>query len=333
VNQPNYRNPYSQQASLGIERQIGTSFSIAASYVYVHTLRIPVALDTNLLPAPYTSVTLANGQTATYRNWNTNPALGPTPSVGAPQCAGDLLGAGQGCFVNPLIPQNNQYSSAGSAVYQGGLIEVKKRFSKRFLLLLNYTYSKAIDTTTDFNSDYGPQDPTNLAAERAVSDFDERHKVVAAGMFSSPWRNKLLAGFEMAPIFQYHSGHPFNLLAGEAVNGDNHTTSGRPIGAGRNTGLGPNYASMDFRLSRRWQMKDKTELRFTAEGFNLFNRTNYASVNNEVGPDFGLPASAGGQGFTTFQVPGTASLSPSQPLGFTSALAKRQIQLGVRISF
>ena len=42
------------------------------------------------------------------------------------------------------------------------------------------------------------------------------------------------------------------LYVGEAVNGDNHPTNGRPIGANRDTGLGPNYASFDLpaRLGR-----------------------------------------------------------------------------------
>ena len=333
TSQPNYQSPYAQQASFGIEREVGSGLVISASYVYVHTLRLPVAIDTNLLPAPYTSVRLANGQTASYRNWNTNPALGPTPSVGSPACAGDLLGANAGCFVNPLIIQNNQYTSAASALYQGGILEVRKRFAAHYTLLGSYTYSKAYDTSTDFNTDYGPQDPTNLAADRALSSFDERHKVVVAAVLESPWKNKLLSGFELAPIVQYHSGHPFNLLAGEAVNGDNHPTNGRPIGANRNTGLGPNYADFDMRLSRLFAIKEKAKLQLLAEGFNLFNRTNYASVNNQVGPNFGLPLSAGGQGFTTFNVQGTSALSPSQPLGFTSALPKRQIQLGVRLSF
>src|SRR5437016_9612097 len=35
--QPDYRNPQSQQASLGVEREIGPGLSVAANYIYVHT--------------------------------------------------------------------------------------------------------------------------------------------------------------------------------------------------------------------------------------------------------------------------------------------------------
>jgi hypothetical protein len=128
---------------------------------------------------------------------------------------------------------------------------VKQRFSHHFMAMVNYTYSKAWDTTTDFNSDFAPFDETNLAADRALSDFDERNKFVATGVFESPWNNRVLKGFELAPIINYHSGNPFNLLAGADVNGDNHLTNDRPIGAGRNTGLHPEFRSCRCRAEVR----------------------------------------------------------------------------------
>jgi hypothetical protein len=334
VNQPGYRPPIAQQASFGIEREIGPGFSISLSGIYSHTQRLPVAIDTNLLPAPFTTLTLANGQTVSYRNWNTT-AAGADPLGGIEGLPCDNPGIQ--CFVNPLVVQNNQYSSEAYALYEGAIVEVKKRFSDHFTLFGNYTFSKGFDTSTDFNSDYGPQDPTNLNLDRALSAFDERHKVVIAGVLDSPWNRSILSGFQLAPIFSYHSGHPFNLLAGGEVNGDNHTTNERPIGAARDTGLGPNYVDFDMRLSWRHKLGEKANLQFTAEGFNIANRTNFASVNNEVSPLFGLTP-----GFTTFNVsgirPGAAlsgggTATSSTPLAFTSAFPKRQIQLGVRLTF
>ncbi len=201
-------------------------------------------------------------------------------------------------------------------------------------MLANYTLSKAFDTTTDFNSDFGPADNTNLAGEHGLSNFDQRHKVVIATIVDTGSKlGPILSGFQLSPIYRYNSGHPFNLLAGADVNGDRHSTNDRPIGAARNTGLGPDFMSFDMRLTRRFKMGERANLQLLAEGFNLANRTNFASVNNIVGPNFGLPVAAGGQGFTTFNVKGTSSLSPSSPLAFTSALPTRQLQLGVRIGF
>jgi len=341
VNQPGYRPPIAQQVSFGIEREIGPGFSISLSGIYSHTQRLPVAIDTNLLPAPFSTVTLANGQTVSYRNWNTTASgADPLPFVPGTLPCDNQVTLFTECFVNPLVVQNNQYTSAAYALYEGGIVEVKKRFREHFTLFGNYTFSKGFDTSTDFNSDYGPQDPTNLNLDRSVSEFDERHKVVIAGVLDSPWKQSILSGFQLAPIFEAHSGHPFNLLAGGEVNGDNHTTNERPIGAPRDTGLGPDYIDFDMRLSWQHKLGEKSNLQFTAEGFNLANRTNYASVNNEVSPLFAIPAPLG-LGETTFNVrgirPGTIvngqAATPSTPLAFTSAFPKRQIQLGLRFTF
>ncbi len=315
--QPGYQNPSSQQASLGIERQIGRDLSIGASLIYVHTLRLPWAVDSNLLPgAPIVTGTGANGL----------PTNGlPFQDWGAPQCT-VTPPAPNPCFADPTrtILQNNVYTSQAAAVYRGLILEFRKRFSNHVTLTANYTYSKAEDDATDFNSDYSAFNETNLAAERALSDFDQRHKMVIAGVIQSPWtHSRILSGFELAPIFNYHGGHPFNLLAGADVNGDNHFTNDRPPGAPRNAGLGPNFAEFDLRLSRQFKLTEKVNAQFLAEGFNLANRTNYASVNNVVGAAFGPP----------FDARGSAALSPSQPLAFTSDFPKREIQLGVRLSF
>ena len=329
-NPTNYKPPYSQQASIGIERELAAGFSIGVSGIYSHTLRLPVAIDTNLLPAPTSTVTLANGKNVSYRNWN--PSAGPTSPdpLGGAEFPGGVSPCANpfACFVNPLIVQNNQYTAAASALYEGLILEMKKRFSDHFTVFGNYTFSKGFDTSTDFNTDYGPQDPTNLGLDRGLSEFDERHKVVIAGVFDSPWKGSILSGFQLAPIFTYHSGLPFNLLAGGEVNGNNHTTNERPIGAPRDSGLGPDFYDFDMRLSWQHKLGEKAKLRLTAEGFNLANRTNFASVNNEVSPLFGLTP-----GFTTFSVHGSSALSPSAPLGFTSAFPKRQIQLGIRLEF
>jgi Carboxypeptidase regulatory-like domain len=352
-NQVNYQSPYSQQAEFGIERQLGPGFSVSVSYIYSHTVHLPVAIDTNLQDPGLVTATLANGKTVSYRDWNSYKQFDPLYQV-TPTC--DVNGvngtnAPFKCFYSPFIAQNNQYTSAGSALYQGGIVEVKKQFNKTTAIMANYTFSKAIDTSTDFNSDYGPQDNLNLNAERAASNFDERHKVVIAGVLDSPWRGAL-SGFEVAPIFNYNSGHPFNLLSGEPTDGSNHPTNGRPIGAPRNSGLGPNYANFDARISWHHKVGERSTLLITAEGFNIANRTNYGSVNNQVGPLFAIPTGiclppscvvpeGGGSGYTTFNVHGIApgtklnggTVSSSTPLAFTSDFPKREIQLGLRLTF
>jgi hypothetical protein len=334
VNQPGYRPPIAQQASFGIEREIGPGFSISLSGIYTHTQRIPVALDTNLLPAPFSTVTLANGQKVSYRNWNTTDPITHSGSArrhrrACPANTQSMLCESADCPEQPIQLRGlrslrgrhpgSQESASASTSPCSGITPIAKGF----------------DTSTDYNTDYGPQDPTNLNLDRALSEFDQRHKLVIAGVFDSPWRQSILSGFQLAPIFEAHSGHPFNLLAGGEVNGDNHTTNERPIGAPRDTGLGPDYIDFDMRLSWQHKLGEKSNLQFTAEGFNLANRTNFASVNNEVSPLFGFTAGVHdvqrARDSTGHNSRGWRTCSTPWPSPRPSPSAK--IQLGVRFSF
>ena len=314
--QKGYRNPYSQQGSFGVEHQFGRSLSVSANYVYVHTIGLPVAIDTNLLPAPIsTGVSAVTGQPVQFRNWN------------APQCAANPFA----CFANPLVLQNDVYSSAASALYNGGIFELQKRFSEHVALMANYTYSKALGTATDFNSDFAPVDETNLNAERSLSDFDQRHKVVVAAVLDTPWSGgssngfeRIFSGFEASPIIRYNSGHPFNILAGTDINGDRHSTNDRPLGVGHNAGQGPDFFSVDMRVSKKMKLTEGSSLSFIAEAFNLFNRTNFISVNN-VDP---------GQvtRFTGFESDPINQPIGTNPFAFVSG-SRRQLQFGVRLGF
>ena len=106
------------------------------------------------------------------------------------------------------------------------------------------------------------------------------------------------------------------------MNQDFHSTTDRPPFAGRNTGRGPNFWTVDLRVMRAIPVSDSARVELVAEAFNIFNRLNFRSVNNTVG----LLA-------PPFNVTGRKDLSPSQPLAYTSAFDPRQIQLGARFSF
>jgi len=242
----------------------------------------------------------------------------PFQNWGAPQCQ---VPVNNPCFANLLLFNNNVFSSTAGSLYQGGTLELKKRFSHHFTVMANYTYSKSMDDSPDFT--YWANNQVQPWLERALSSFDQRHRVVIAGVMDSPFRSPILGGFEFAPLLEYNSSRPFNLYAGTDVNRDRTDFADRPPGAGRNAGVGPNYANFDLRLARRFKMGERSSLQLTADAFNLLNRTNYSTVNDEVGPTFAPP----------FNVHGSAQLLPSQPLGFTADFPKREIQLGIRMNF
>ncbi len=301
-----YTNPYAQQASFGIEREIVKNFSFGVSYVFVRGAKLTTSHDDNLLDAP---VNPAKG----IRDWGPT-ATNPT---------------GAAFFRNPLLFQDNVYESTANSFYHGMMVESTRRFNKYATVSFNYTFSKAIDETVDYNSDFQPNDQLNRRAERALSSFDQRHKVVLYAILQSPkagaaesTARKVFSDFLFTPIVRYNSARPFNLLSGTELNNDRHNTTDRPIFAGRNTGIGPSFATFDMRLSRKFVFGEKKSLELMGEAFNLLNRLNYGSVNNTVGAITG-----------PFNLTGRDDRTPSQPLGFTSAFDPRRLQLGLRFAF
>ncbi len=331
-NSPDYANAYSQQASFGIERQLVGDWGMAASYIYSRTAKVTRARDKNLSPAtPIGPLGI--------RQWNDARCGTNVPEEQRIDC-----------FIDRLRLQDNVYESTGNAFYHGLVLELTKRFSHHFSLSANYTFSKAMDEVTDFNSDFQPIDQADLRAERSLSAFDQRHKFVIYAALESPFQGgpgqhpmaRFMSGFVLTPIFRANSGRPFNLLTGSDTNGDRHSTTDRPLFAGRNIGRGPNFWTLDFRLTKRIGLgSERRVLELNFEAFNLFNRLNYGSINNTL--DCGLaadPTALNCQSISGTIVPVAPATNPegnktgpSQPLGFTSAFEPRRVQIGFRLSF
>jgi hypothetical protein len=198
--------------------------------------------------------------------------------------------------------------------------------------------SKSIDEATDFNTDYLAQNPLNMRDDRSLSAFDQRHRAVLSAVIISPFENAFLKDFVFAPIFTMGSGRPFNLLIGFDTDGDSRLYNDRPAGAGRNTGRGEAYYTFDMRLARRFFAKEQRFLELTFEAFNLFNTVNYNGINNVVGTEcvanFATNARcAGASNVIPINARGRKDVSPTSPLGFTSAAPARQLQFGIRYNF
>jgi hypothetical protein len=283
------RQGYSQQGSFEIERAFG-DWAVSAAWNYNRGLGFARITGRNLF---YTGQRNPNG----------------TPQYGR---------------IDPTLLQKNIFTYDGNTLYHAGILQVQRRMRRNFALAGHYTWSKAMDDFTDFNSDFSPMDQLCKRCERSLSAFHHAHRVVVHALYESPAQNGWLRGWNIAPIFMANSWRPFNLLAGLDVNGDNYTTNDRPFPAGRNIGRGPNFVTFDLRLSRRFRLaSERNSLEIIAEGFNLANRTNFRTVNNTVGA---VPLAALPQ-----PVRAVRGASPTTPLAYTSALDARQFQFAMKI--
>ena len=340
---PDYKNNYSVQANLGIQRQITKDLSIDVAYQMYHGLHIQQPVGLNYCEAGRPGCA-ANTAALVAALSLRDPRLGPLYRVcGADTNCGRVNDAG--------ITQFTDYQSRGSSIYHGMTASLTKRFTDHFSFQANYTWSKAIDDQTDFNSAFAPPFPTRLSTERSLSTFDIRHNFVVSGVIESPFKagaehsfaSRVLADITLSPSIFIRSGIPFTVRTGTDINGDTRGGTDRLFNFGRNTGIGPNYRSVNLRISKAFRFKADSPMRLevSADGANLFNRTNFAAVN-EV-----LPVTVSATGVLTFPnalaatdyAAGTARLQGhrdrrlSDPLGFTSAFNPRQILWGAKFVF
>ncbi|HWO00774.1 MAG TPA: carboxypeptidase regulatory-like domain-containing protein [Blastocatellia bacterium] len=343
-----YKNNYSIQANIGIQRQLANNLSLELAYQMYHGLHIqqPVPIDYCEAGTPGCPATAAQAAQLLTRD----PRLGPLYRV----CStGDPLRPDTACpHVNDsTITQFTLYESRGSSIYHGLTVSLMKRFSEYYSFQINYTYSKAIDDQTDFNSAFAPPFPTRLNTERSLSSFDIRHNFVASAVFMTPFKggdganvaSRIFSDVTVSPIIFIRSGIPFTLLTGTDINGDTRSANDRLFPIGRNTGLGPNYRSVNMRVSKSIHFKKDSAMRLdlSIDGSNLFNRTNYASVRDILPVTFNA---ATGQ-ITSLSPDYFAATSTNlsgrkdrdfvsgQPLSFTSAFPARQLLWGIKFAF
>lgn len=136
-----------------------------------------------------------------------------------------------GCV--PFGDMDAQYSN-GSSVYHGFSANLRKRFGDHYEFLGSYTWSHAIDDSTDLQSTLTPQDSYYPALDRSTSLFDQRHRFVFSGVYQSgrlggnSFASKAFSNWTLAPIIQVASGRPYNIITGNGDNLQLSSLTGRP---------------------------------------------------------------------------------------------------------
>jgi hypothetical protein len=121
-----------------------------------------------------------------------------------------------------------QQENSANSIYHGLQLRGEKRASNGMTFLVSYIYGKMIDNTviSGVNTPPGaqlPQDSYNLAAERALSSDDMRHRFSASYIAPLPFGRgrkflsnldgfgqAVLGGWELAGIYRANTGSPFN---------------------------------------------------------------------------------------------------------------------------
>jgi hypothetical protein len=230
-------------------------------------------------------------------------------------------GTNNGCRPNPSYANNSQYSSAGDSEYNGLHVSLSQRTQRWGQYRVSYSLSKSMNNLGEafFSS---PIDPTDLSKDWGRSDNDQRHRLVLNGALQTSmepaqtdWES-LINGFQVSGLLQFYSAPPINITSGvTTIQG----TAGRPIVNGefirRNSGEGTAFFSLGVRVSRMFRLGNRVQLEALLEGFNLTDRANVVTRNNNFGA-------------------GTYPTNPSPTFGQITAVGEpRSFQLGARVRF
>ena len=225
---PNFRQPYSGQWNLDIQRAITNSLTLDLAYVGVHGVHEATWLDINQPPVG--------------AGWNTPNAIlgGLSPAAfciasathAKPYDQCGVPGKGVNKIVNNAIAANEAVSSPYYANfpylneivqlgnqdfsnYDGLQVTVNERTSHGLSFLAGYTYAHALDIVSADATDQQPYpiNAYNVRLNYGNSDFDIRHRFTFSPTYLIPGMKspgQMLQGWSISGIMTFQNGLPWS---------------------------------------------------------------------------------------------------------------------------
>jgi hypothetical protein len=251
--------------------------------------------------------------------------------------------------------------------YHGLISSFKLRPTHGLAAQIAYTYSKNLtDATNDRDAIDAPQLRTDFSLEKGIARLDRTHVFVASyvyelpypksGFMASPILSQVFGGWQVAGITTAQSGlvvprviqdtfvprgNRANLVGDPLSGVPENPTGGNPyffnplafrppdVGEVGNSSRAPfrfpRQVYTDIEFAKNWRWGENYRVQFRAELFNVFNHTMFDNANVTL-PANRLPGDAIFNSFDAFR----AVSSFGQ---FTSSLAAREIQLGLKFNF
>lgn len=306
-----YAQPYVQQARLGVERELFANTSLSVNYLYFRGVHVGRTRDINLGAPVATTLTDPAGQTFTVLR---HPAARPIPG----------------------FARISLFESTADSRYNALAMEVKRRFTRGFQFIAAYTLSDTSDNRPDqtmvvvgADDSKGLMNNLDINADWGRSDLDIRHRFVFSPVYEigrvdsdSGFAREVLSNWTFSGIITLQSGFAYSALISADANRDGNPSTDRVPGTARNGFTTPSIYVFDARVTKTFRFTEKYSLSLLGEAFNLFNRSNIATVNTGR---YGLASSSA-----------TALTNPAVSTPFGGArtfLGERQIQLGLRFKF
>lgn len=319
--------PAVQTAELSITRELGLGVTVSGSYVLALARQLANTTDLNIA---------ASTSRIAFRVVRSD-AAGPAGVRNGDVFNVPLYTARRSSAFGPVTA----ILSNGNATYHALALRVDRRLAQGVAGRVFWTYSKALDnvrvsgSVPDADSQFDPFEP---AYDRAPANLDRTHRVVAAAVWSLPWRAR---GWQVAPVFSATSGRPYSygILGGTSLPGGRETLNGSGGAAflpsvGRNTLRLPWTQTVDLRLLRGFALQRGVQLGLSAEAYNLTNHVNPTAVEGRaflVGTAVGGTTQLVYQDAATLAAEGLTGRAFGVASSSTGSIAReRHLQFGLR---
>ena len=292
ADQAHFRNPYTQQGTVAIERELARDLAFTASYIWSRGVQLWTSRDLNL-GSPTT--------TGTYLIQDTG---------------GNTVGA----FTTPLWVASSkpdtryahlyEVDNGGQSWYNGLALQLRKRMSHGLSTGVSYTWSHAIDDANQ-NGASGTIGFTqsNLAAgnyrlDKGTSPLDQRHRAVVNFLWAPTFTKStstaakyLVNGWELSAITTMASAQPTTATVGSVSTANGGVFPGVQLAFSTMNGTGgwnrvPFYPvsgldidrvyRVDARLSRNLPFGERVKASLMFEAFNAFNTQYNTGVNTQA---------------------------------------------------
>jgi hypothetical protein len=232
----NLKYPYTENWTVGVQRLFGSDYVLEVRYVGNRGVHLDFDNAGINVMAPVT----ASNHLPTYMTPQPQSVYNSLPlTLAQLQAEPTILPAyANAGFTAPI----KSYIPAGFSNYHGLQVQMNKRLSHQLQFQAAWTYSKAMDNSTDdflntVLTPKVPQDFQNLRAEYSISDFSRKHRVslylvydVPWFIHSSNWFAKNIAGnFTISPVYTFESPQYADVQSGVDSNLNGNSLGDRAI--------------------------------------------------------------------------------------------------------
>lgn len=189
--------------------------------------------------------------------------------------------------IDPTRGEVRTIDDGSRAEYKALMLTCNKRYAKGWAFEISYTlsYSKSMTEAGEFDLVHS-YDDDGWEKQYGPTDRDARHRLAMNAIVDLP------LDFQISGIFYYRSATPYTAFEGYDANKDGLNTD--YVGDEyRNSRRGFDQTYLNARLSKYVNI-DRLRFQFIAEIFNVFNKTNFYNIEDDIRSDnFGDPLSAG----------------------------------------